>query len=184
MAVLSSRERWLVACAPAVLLALLGGGWWVRPALRETAMLQQRLVNQPSAATRSSQAATLRREIESLKHEMDVHSASPSGRPLHFDRNAALQHVSALCDTHGIKLHGAAVEAGRVVPESLRLAAAGAEAPPPQVWRIDADASYAAMRRLLEDLATTPVMIVPLSLSMTSAEKPGRPARWMLLLWI
>lgn len=184
MATLSTREQWLLAFLPSVLLALFAGGWWLRPAMRETAALRQRIQNTPSPDTRTAQIQSLHREMESVRQEIEALRTSPSGHPPNFDRNASLQLISSLCARHEIELHGAALEPGRVIPESLKTSAKGTEAAPPQVWRIDAAATYGAMRRLLDDVSSTPVLIVPLSLSMTAAEKPGQPAQWVLMLWI
>lgn len=207
---LTSRDRWLAAFIPAMVILLAGWYFFLRPASRQVTQLRQSVEKQGSLSLKLAQAQSgqaegvrLQSAIASMRSAAAgqtqsavsanpaVQSGLPAPSPLEtgvFDRNSALQQVSILSALYGMTLDGTSSELGGRLPPSLQDATSAlslsARAVPPQVWRIELSGSYPSMVRLLEGLQKATPLIVPLNLSMVSDKNERKPLRWVLTLWL
>lgn len=167
-----------------VLLPLLIGAayvfLWSRPARRETARLQTRLQtlgDETSILMRRDQMnaeqARLRRRLSETEAQAAPREA-PQPTPPAEAPAASLRRLQDLLHRSGVRLVSATVDTPR------DSAAAGADAgvadilrktgsPHPKTWDVTVEASYEALLRLLDDCATSPLPVVPLTLQM----RPG-----------
>lgn len=184
---MTTRDKWLAAFLPALVLLLVGWFVFLRPANRTLAGLRQRVENQGPLSHRQAQAARAQAERADLEKTLAALRQPAPAESAVFDRNAALQQVSELCAKHGLGLNGTSAEAGGKLPPTLQTAAAGlakAGTTPPQVWRIELSGTYPGVQKLVEGLQQTKPLIVPLNLSMTVDKNERRPAHWVLTLWL
>ncbi len=182
MNTLSTREKWLLALLGPFLMGLLGWFWVLKPQVRKLAGLHARLDAEASAAALREQTSASQAQRAALEKALnDLRAASTGPGTPAFDANAAMQHVSRLCATHGLSLNGATGGDGASVSPLLTAAAGPAAAQP---WKVELTGSYAAMQRLLDDLAATPAVVVPLALSMDADATGRHPTAWVLTLWL
>lgn len=167
-----------------VLLPLLIGAayvfLWSRPVRRETARLQTRLQtlgDETSILMRRDQLnaeqARLRRRLSETEAQAAPLEALQPTPPAEAPA-ASLRRLQDLLHRSGVRLVSATVDTPR------DSAAAGTDAgvadilrktgsPHPKTWDVTVEASYEALLRLLDDCATNPLPVVPLTLQM----RPG-----------
>lgn len=187
MTALTTRDKWLAAALPAMVILLVGWFVFLRPANRDLALLRQRVENQGPLANRQAQVARAQAERADLETTLATLRKPPENESAAFDRNAALQQVSQLCATHGLSLNGTSVELGGRLPTPLQTATAGlakAGATQPQVWRVELSGTYPGVVKLLEGLQKAQPLIIPLNVTMTVDKNERRPATWVLTLWL
>lgn len=185
---LSPRDRWLATILPALVILL--GGWlfFLRPGGKEVALLRQRVVNQGSPTERRQLVNYANEERLALEKQVAEKKELLAKEAGSFDHNAGMQQVSMLCAELGLSLNAATTEAGGLqVPTVLRDAAKmldkdGRDKPVP--WRIELTGGYGSVLQLLDGLAKTKPLIVPLNLSMTASPDNRTPPTWMLTLWL
>lgn len=187
MNTLSPRDRWLATILPALVILL--GGWifFLRPSGKEAALLRQRVANQGSPTDRRQLVNYAHEERAALEKQIAAKKEAIARESSAFDHNAGMQQVSMLCTEFGISLNVASAEMGSTVPLVLKDAAAllatgGRQAP--VTWRIELSGSYGSVLKLLDGLAKSKPLIVPLNLSMTSAQDTRTPPTWTLTLWL
>jgi len=170
-----------------VLLPLLIGAayvfLWSRPVRRETARLQTRLQtlgDEASILMRRDQLNAEQARLRRRLSETEAQSApreEPQPPPPAEAPAASLRRLQDLLHRSGVRLVSATVDTPRDA------AAAGTDAgvadilrktgsPHPKTWDVTVEASYAALLRLLDDCATSPLPVVPLTLQMDCATSP------------
>ena len=99
-----------------------------------------------------------------------------------------MRRVSALCDELHIQIGQTVMEPNSTkLPVALKTAAIkfGPEnGTTPQVWCIEVAGSYASVVKLLQSMATSSPMIVPLNLTMVCDPKELRFPVWNLYVWL
>lgn len=167
-----------------VLLPLLIGAayvfLWSRPVRRETARLQTRLQtlgDETSILMRRDQLNAEQARLRRRLSETEAQAApleAPQPTPPAEAPAASLRRLQDLLHRSGVRLVSATVDTPR------DSAAAGTDAgvadilrktgsPHPKTWDVTVEASYEALLRLLDDCATNPLPVVPLTLQM----RPG-----------
>lgn len=182
----TTREKWMLALLPVVLTLLLGWAFFVRPADKQLALLKQRVAAQGSAAAKRAQIDRARQERTSLEKTLKARQQAAEAEENTFDRNAAMQEVSALCSACGLSLNKTEQDLTGKLPKNLQEAASalGEGATPPQLWKLEFSGAYPEVIRLLDGLQKARPLIVPLAVSMQSGKTERTPASWVLTLWL
>lgn len=186
-AALTTRDRWLAAALPALLLALLGWLLLLRPAAREVALLEQRVLNQGPIETQQALLAAAEAErADWEKRLIQKRTQAAAEAPL-FDRNEAMKQISQRCAELGLSLDKFAPDRSGRLPASLKqaqstLTEAGGSSP--QLWQLEFSGSYPAVLRLLAAMRELKPLVVPLNVSMRVGPTDRHPATWLLTLWL
>lgn len=189
MSTLPTRDRWLAAALPALVVLLLGWMFYIRPAAKEVSLLERRVENQGLLQARKDMVAQARSgQAELEKSVARLREARPAGGAV-FNRNLAMQSISRLCETNNLSLSETKLEPGdSKLPAALKTAAlnltTSAGGTPQQVWRIELGGSYANVMKLLEGLKKAEALIVPLNISMKADKTERKPAAWAMTLWL
>ena len=189
MSNLSTRDRWLSAALPALVILLVGWVYFLRPAAKETSLLARRVEGQGSLQAQQDRISRARASQAELQQTVARLRDAPPPAGAVFNRNLAMQHISQLCETHLLTLTATKAELGDGrLPAALKTAALSlpttAGATPPQVWRIELAGSYGNVLKMLEGLKKAEALIVPLSLSMQTDPRERKPATWTMTLWL
>lgn len=185
---LQTREKWLLAVLPAVLLCVGLELASLRTLRRETKTLDQNLANRSLSASPEIQLTAARQGVEDLKISLADSRKRLEQNQAGFDRALALQRVSELAESCGITLLASELDPS-AKPLPVLLAASDTlvrrgNATPPQVWKVDLRGSYAAVVALVKKLETSSPLIVPLGAVMTSQTDLRQPLAWQLSLWL
>jgi hypothetical protein len=186
-ATMTSRDRWLAAALPAMLLALLGWLWLLRPAAREVALLEQRVVNQGPIETQQALLAAAEAELADWEKTIAGKRAQVTAEAPVFDRNEAMKQISKLCAEGGLSLDKFAPDRSGQLPAALKAAQAALAVEGgsrPQLWRLEFSGSYPAVLRLLAAMRDLKPLVVPLNVSMQAGQTDRHPAAWVLALWL
>jgi hypothetical protein len=189
MSTLSTRDRWLAATVPALVILLIGWIYYLRPAGRETALLKRQVEGQGPLEDQLDRVALARSGLEELEKTVaKLRTVRPPATAV-FNRNLAMQQISKLCQTHTLSLVGTNPEAsdGRLSPAlksaALALTQHGTTTPP-EVWRIDLTGSYSNVVKMLEGLKNAEALIIPLSISMKADPRERKSTCWTMTLWL
>jgi hypothetical protein len=189
MNTLPTRDRWLAAALPALLILLSGWLFTIRPAAKEVSLLERRVENQGTLQTRLDMVSNARAgQAELEKNLARLRETLPPPGSV-FNRNIAMQQISQLCETHRLSLSETKLELGDgKLPASLKTAETSliksASGPPPQVWRIELVGSYSNVMKLLDGLQHTQALIVPLKVFMQADKNERQPTTWAMTLWL
>lgn len=189
MNTLPTRDRWLAAALPALVVLLAGWIFYLRPVAKEVSLLERRVENQGPLDARQDMVSRARAgQAELEKTVADLRENRPLASAV-FNRNLAMQSISQLCETNGVSLSETKLEPGDgKLPPALKTAALlltnHAGGTPPQVWRIELGGSYANVMKLLDGLKKAEALIVPLNLSMKADKSERKPATWAMTLWL
>ncbi len=184
MTLRSDSDRWLAAALPAIAILLSGWLFLLKAASAEERLLRRRIENQGSLTSRQAQIESARADLESLVSEAETLRTKTGGERPIFDRSQSLRRISVLCDALGIRIGATERDKG-----GSRLPAAIASAVPamvsgdpdaPQVWRIEISGPYPSVVKLLQDLASSSPVLVPLNLTMEGDPKERLMPVWNL----
>lgn len=189
MSTLPTRDRWLAAALPALVVLLAGWVFYIRPAAKEASLLERRVENQGSLQARQDMVSRARAEQSQLESAVARLREAPPPVGAVFNRNLAMQHISRLCETNLLSLSETKLEPGDgKLPAALKTAALlltkNSGGTPPQVWRIEMSGSYSNVMKLLDGLQQANALIVPLNLSMQADKNERKPATWAMTLWL
>lgn len=184
---LTTRDRWLAAALPGLLLALLGWLLLLRPAARELALLEQRVLNQGPIETQQALLAAAEAELADWEKRLTEKRAQAAAEAPLFDRNEAMKQISQCCAELGLSLDKFAPDRSGQLPASLKqaqstLTEAGGSRP--QLWQLEFHGSYLAALKLLTALRDLRPLVVPLNVSMQVGQTDRHPATWLLTLWL
>lgn len=184
---LSPRDKWMCAIIPALLTGLIYQYAFIHPVGVDIESIQKRLDTQGPLAAR--QAALKQAEAD---HAQLLHRVADMKKPgitrLHFNRTAALQQISKLCESGGLTLVSSSPDTAAKLPPSIdqvaSLLASPADSLPPQIWRLELQGSYPAMVEFLDGLGATPTLVVPLNLGLQPNAEDTRPLNWTVSVWL
>jgi len=184
---LTTRDRWLAAALPGMALLLLGWLLLLRPAARELALLEQRVLNQGPIDTQQALLAAAEAELADWEKTLTEKRAQAAAEAPLFDRNEAMKQVSQCCAELGLSLDKFAPDRSGQLPPPLKqalpmLTEAGGSSP--QLWQLEFTGSYPAALKLLTALRDLRPLVVPLNVSMQLGQTDRHPASWLLTLWL
>jgi hypothetical protein len=182
----SNRDRWVAAALPAMLTLLVGWLFFLRPAVREAALMRQRVENLGALAARQALVPQAQAEQAGLGQALEAKRAASGEEESVFDRNHAMQLISRLCAAHGLRLDHTGPEPGAQLPAAFKeaLPAFDGSGTTPQVWRIEVRGAYPGILKLLGSLREVEPLIVPLGISMRAGKTERTPASWVLTFWL
>lgn len=189
MSTLPTRDRWLGAALPALIVFLAGWVWILRPAAKDVSLLERRVQNQGPLQSRHELVALARAGQAELEKSVGrLREVSPPLSSV-FNHNLAMQTLSQLCESHHLSLDKTQLEPGdgKLPPALKSTALSLAKQPggtPPQVWRLELSGSYSGVLKLLAGIQNAEALIVPLSISMQTAKNNRLPAAWTITLWL
>lgn len=189
MSTLSTRDRWLAATLPALVILLGGGLYYLRPAGKEIALLKRQVEGLGSLDDQLDRVALARTGQAKMEETVaKLRNIRPPATAV-FNRNLAMQQLSKLCQAHTLSLAGTNLEAGDGrLPPALKSAALTLTqhggTTPPEVWRIDLTGSYGNVVKMLEGLENAEALIIPLGVSMKTDPRERKPTCWTLTLWL
>lgn len=189
MSTLSTRDRWLGATLPALVILLIGWIYYLRPAGKEIALLKRQVEGQGSLEDQLDRVALARANQAKLEETVaKLRNVRPPATAV-FNRNLAMQQISKLCLTHTLSLGNTKLEAGDGrLPPVLKTAALALTqhtgATSPEVWRIDLTGSYGNVVKMLEGLKNAEALIIPLSISMKADPRERKSTCWTMTLWL
>lgn len=187
---LSLREKWMAALLPAIVTGLIYQFGWMRTAKTDADGLRKQIQTQGPLAARTAALQHENSEHGRLERLLATRRQPPTGpgQLPDFNRTAALQQISKLCEAGGLTLLASSPDNGGKLPPSVEQVAKFLVRPgdpaAPQVWRLDLQSSYAGMVELLDGLSEAPQLIVPLGVTMQPNADETQPLIWSLTVWM
>ncbi len=190
--VMTTRDRWISACFPALAVVLIYLLASARPAWTYERQLHGELANLETPDTHRIREAGLLQEISRLRNELQTTTGESLEVPtvwLGRRRIGTLRHIAALCQDEGVNLleakpldksaglHSRTREGMQKNLEKVGWMDA-------QEWRLTLRGHYPTVRRVIEGLAQPEVLCLPDRIEMKPDEDSSRPHTWMLNLWM
>jgi hypothetical protein len=132
-------------------------------------------------------------QLQAHQRDLERQWQALAGAEGETQRSEKIEQLTGLLKRHGLHvIEQAQADGGKdaTIPPALgelakRLGAAG-EKHKPQLWRFRVQGSYAAMLRVLAQLAYGEPAVTPLALTMKEIKDaaPNTPREWTLLVWI
>ena len=184
----SDSERWFIATWPAILTFLLGWFIFIAPSARERSDLSKRIRNQGTIGQQREQLAAAESELAAVKHEQETLRREIDERRVEFDRGLAMRRISALCGELDLQITKASEDKSTVrLPVALKksiTATHPSRNTAPQVWCVELSGSYSSVLGLLQGLASSAPLVVPLNLAMETDPKERLAPTWKLYIWL
>lgn len=188
MTLRSDSERWFVACWPAIITLLAGWFLFLDSVAKERRDLSRRIGNQGPIENQRALLASANEDLAAVTRDMERLAKEIEEKRLGFDRGVAMRRVSLLCEELKLQIGEVKTDtSAKHVPVALRQAVAklpNKDGSPPQVWHVQLEGSFPSVMKLLQSLASSSPMMVPLNLTMESDPKERRQPVWNLYLWL
>lgn len=186
---LSLREKWLLVVVVPVLTLVAFELMLLRPLRRNVTELTREMDAKEDRTAWQSQLQQAHLQHQKLEADLEkLRSPAVDGTASRIDHPQALKEVSQLCQQNGLVLISSTADTSVALPPSLQSAspilAKQSDGTPPEAWRIDLQGSYQQMQALLESLAKTRPLIVPLTVAMKVDEEGVQATSWVLTLWL
>jgi len=185
---LSMREKWMAALVPAIITGLIYQRFYQSPAQTDIEGLQKQIQSQGPLTARVAASRDAEAEHGRLERLLAAKRKPETSGRASFNRTAALQQISKLCETGGLTLLSSSPQATAKLPPSIEQVQGILVRPdepfPPQVWRLELQSSYTGMIDLLDGIARAPLLVIPLNVGMQPDPDETRPLVWTLTVWM
>jgi hypothetical protein len=200
---LSIREILLVLLLPAILIVCVYVYGFERRWSTQITALDDRIATARKNAVPPDREKAKTLEIEKLNKDLENETnlskattrpslAIPSPWTKPVDRIVILERVAKIMEARSLYVHKAVPlsesEGQNIPPKPLQDLTAAViregTLPVPEVWRIEAMGTFADFLAALWDLGRVDGFIIPLAVSMDSAEEDIKQRKWSLWIWV